>query len=521
MVAPISFDQTNRSQNPRRTSVEAKFQELKNRLLEINDLNSAAALLTWDQTTYMPPGGAPARGRQIATLGKLAHEKFTDPTIGKLLDELTSYEKSLLYDSDEASFLRVTRRDYEKAVKVPAAFIAELFSHAAKTYDIWTKARPANDFTTVRPYLEKTLDLSRKYANFYPGYEHIADPLIDDSDEGMKASTVKKLFAQLREQLVPIVKAITSQPAADDSCLKKNYPEAQQWPFGVEVIKRFGYDFSRGRQDKTHHPYCIKFSLGDVRITTRFKENDLGEGLFSTLHESGHAMYEQGICMDLEGTPLARGTSSGVHESQSRSWENLVGRSRGFWEFFYPKLQQTFPQQLRSVSLDTFYRAINKVERSLIRTDADEVTYNLHVMMRFDFELQMLEGKLAIKDLPEAWRERFKADFGIAPPDDKDGCLQDVHWYGGVIGGVFQGYTLGNILSAQFFETAVKAHPEIKPQIKQGEFATLYRWLKENIYQHGRKYTATELVQKVTGGPMSIEPYIRYLKTKYGELYKL
>ncbi len=501
--------------------METKLRELKDRLIEINDLESAASLLRWDQTTYMPPGGAAARARQLATLGRLAHEKFTDPAIGKLLEELRPYEESLPYDSDEASLIRVTRRDYEKAIKVPPAFMAQLYSHGAASYEVWTKARPANDFTAVRPYLERTLDLSRQLAEFFPGYEHIADPLIDFADEGMKASTVRALFAELREQLVPLVQSITSQPPADDSCLRKHFPEAQQLAFGLEVIRRFGYDFERGRQDKTHHPFMTKFSLGDVRITTRVKENYLGEAMFSTMHEAGHAMYEQGIKKDFEGTPLAGGTSAGVHESQSRLWENIVGRSRGFWKFFYPKLQALFPNQLKSVSLDTFYRAINKVERSLIRTDADEVTYNLHVMLRFDFELQMLEGKLAVRDLPEAWRERFKEDLNIVPPDDRDGVLQDVHWYGGIVGGVFQGYTLGNILSAQFFEAALRAHPTITTEIERGEFGTLHSWLKENIYQHGRKYTAPELVKRVTGGPLSIQPYIRYLRAKYGELYKL
>jgi carboxypeptidase Taq len=282
-----------------------------------------------------------------------------------------------------------------------------------------------------------------------------------------------------------------------------------------------GYDFSRGRIDKTHHPFMTKFSLGDVRITTRVKENDFSDCFFSVVHESGHAMYEQGIRRELEGTPMGGGTSAGVHESQSRTWENLVGRSREFWEHFYPQVQQVFPEQLGNTSLDTFYRAINKVERSLIRTDADEVTYNLHVMLRFEFELQLLEGKLAIRDLPEAWRERFKADIGITPPDDRDGVLQDVHWYGNFIGGVFQGYTLGNIMGAQFFDAAEKAHPEIRGEMRQGKFDTLRNWLTENIYQHGRKYTASELVARVTGGPIRIEPYINYLRTKYGELYQL
>jgi carboxypeptidase Taq len=262
-------------------------------------------------------------------------------------------------------------------------------------------------------------------------------------------------------------------------------------------------------------------SAGDVRITTRVKEDDLGDCLFSILHEAGHAMYEQGVDARYDGTGLGSGTSAGVHESQSRLWENVVGRSRGFWVFFYPKLQEAFPEQFRKVPLETFYRAINKVERSLIRTDADEVTYNLHVMLRFDLELQMLEGRLKVKDLPEAWRARFKADFGIEPPDDRDGCLQDVHWYGGGVGGGFQGYAIGNILSAQFYAAALKAHPEIADEIARGEFATLHAWLKKHLYRHGRKFSPNEIVKRSTGKPMTIAPYIAYLRGKYGELYKL
>jgi carboxypeptidase Taq len=337
----------------------------------------------------------------------------------------------------------------------------------------------------------------------------------------MKAASVRTLFAELREELVPLVEAITSQPPADGSPLHRQFPEAEQLAFGVEVIKQFGYDFQRGRQDKTAHPYCTKFALGDVRITTRVKENDLGEALFSTMHESGHAMYEQGVGQALDGTPLNGGTSAGVHESQSRLWENIVGRSRGFWNHFYPKLQAAFPQQLGSVPLDAFYRAINKVERSLIRTDADEVTYNLHVMMRFDFELEMLEGKLAVRDLPDAWHARFQSDMGITPPDHRDGALQDVHWFAGIVGGSFQGYTLGNILSALFYDSALKAHPEIPAEIEQGKFSTLHNWMRENIYRHGSKFTAPDLIQRATGSGLTIDPYIRYLRTKYGELYQL
>jgi carboxypeptidase Taq len=501
--------------------VESKLQELKTRLLEINDLQAAASVLNWDQTTYMPPGGAPARARQLATLGRLAHEQFIDPAIGRLLDALRPYEESQDQDSDEAALIRVTRLEYERAVKIPASFVAEFASHQAASFDAWGRARPDNDFAAVQPLLEKTLDMSRRLADFFPGYDHVADPLIDFSDYGMRAATVRALFAELRAQLVPIVQAITAKPPADDACLHQHFPEAQQLEVGAAAVVRFGYDFKRGRQDKTLHPYCTRFSIGDVRITTRVDEHDLGNALFSTLHESGHAMYEQGIRAELDGTPLGHGTSSGVHESQSRLWENLVGRSRGFWQFFYPYLQSVFPEQLGAVTLDTFYRAINKVQRSLIRTDADEVTYNLHVITRFDLELELLEGQLAVRDLPEVWRERYRANLGIVSPDDRDGVLQDVHWYAGVIGGAFQGYTLGNIMSAQFFEAAEHALPTIPSEIAQGQFAMLHGWLKEQIYQHGAKFTAAEIVERVTGGPLTIEPYIRHLKTKYGELYKL
>jgi carboxypeptidase Taq len=501
--------------------MEAKLQELKQRLIEVNDLRASAALLYWDQSTYMPPGGAEARGRQLATLSEIAHQKLTDDRVGTLLDELQPYAQSLDYDSDDACLLRVARLDYERAVKIPAAFVAEFSSHTSLSYNAWTKARPENDFASVLPYLEKTLELSRQMADFFPGYAHIADPLIAEADYGMEVASVRELFSSLRQQLVPLVQKITAQQPADDACLLQHYPVDQQLAFGLDVIKRLGYDFERGRQDLTHHPFMTKFSLGDVRITTRFKEDDLREALFSTIHEAGHAMYEQGIRMDFEGTPLARGTTSGVHESQSRLWENLVGRSRGFWQFFYPKLQATFPQQLGAVSLDTFYRAINKVERSLIRTDADEVTYNLHVIMRFDFELDLLEGRLAVRDLPEAWRERSRADIGIAPPDDRDGVLQDMHWYGDAIGGQFQGYTLGNIMSAQLMEAAVKANPAIPREIEAGEFGTLHGWLKDALYQHGRKFSASELMERITGGSLSVEPYLRYLRSKYGELYQL
>jgi len=501
--------------------MESKLQELKNRLIVINDLQSANDLLGWDQLTYMPVGGAEARGRQSATLARLAQEMFTDSAIGKLLDELRPYEENMPYDSDEASLIRVTRREYDRLVKIPSSLVGELYAHTAASYQAWVIARQANDFAAMVPFLEKALEFSHRIAEFFPGYEHIADPLIDFADYGMKASNIRAIFSQLRAQQVPIAQAITSLPPADRSCLHKHYPEAGQLTFANEVVRQIGYDFQRGRVDKTHHPFTTKFSLGDVRITTRVQEDYIGESLFSNIHEAGHAMYEQGIRMAFEGTPLANGTSAGIHESQSRLWENIVGRSREFWQFFYPRLQDVFPMQLKDISLDTFYRAINKVERSLIRTDADEVTYNLHVMIRFDLELSLLEGKLAVRDLAQAWQERYRSDIGIVSPTDSDGVLQDVHWYGGYIGGGFQGYTLGNVMGAQFYECALKAHPEIPGEIEVGKFDTLHGWLIENIYQHGSKFTAAELVERITGGSISIEPYIRYLKNKYGEIYQI
>jgi carboxypeptidase Taq len=501
--------------------VEKKFNDLKNRLKEVDNLNSAAAVLGWDQATYMPPGGAAARGRQLATLASLAQEKFIDPEVGKLLDDLQSYESELDYDSDDASLLRKARREYEKAVKVPADWVARFNVHATESYQAWAVARPENDFKSLQDSLKKTLDMSQEFANFFPGYEHIADPLIDASDGGMKATDIQRVFAALRTELVPLVQAITEQEEVDDSPVKQIFLEDEQLAFGQIVIEDFGYDFERGRQDKTHHPFMTKFSLGDVRITTRVKEDDLSEALFSTFHEAGHGMYEQGINPDLEGTLLADGTSSGVHESQSRTWENIVGRSKGFWEYYYPKLQQAFPEQVNQVKLEDFYRAINKVSRSLIRTDADEVTYNLHVMIRFDLELQMLEGKLKIEDLPEAWHARYQSDLGLHAPSDIDGVLQDVHWYAGTIGGSFQGYTLGNILGSLFYDSALQAKPEIPDEITKGQFTTLHNWLKDNLYKHGAKFTADELIERVTGGPLRIEPYIAYLKGKYGEIYEL
>jgi carboxypeptidase Taq len=341
-------------------------------------------------------------------------------------------------------------------------------------------------------------------------------------DYGMKAADIRRIFAELRQQLVPLIEAIRGQPQVDTACLHGHFPKDSQLKFAEEVIGELGYDFKRGRLDLTHHPFTAPLSVGDVRVTTRVNEDSLTECFFPAVHEAGHAMHLQGYNPAYEASPLGYWTSASIGESQSRTWENLVGRSRAFWNHYYPRLQAYFPDQFQDVSLETFYRAINRVQPSLIRTAADEVTYNLHPMIRFELEVALLEGSLAVKDLPEAWREAYTRDLGVTATDFKDGVMQDVHWYSGAVGGAFQGYTLGNILSAMFYEKALEAHPEIPGEMEHGQFDTLRNWLTENIYWTGAKYTTIELAQRVTGKPeLDVQPLMRYFRTKYGEIYDI
>jgi carboxypeptidase Taq len=502
-------------------NVDADLAELKQRLQAIEDLHGAQSVLTWDESTYIPRGGTEARARQVALLSSLAHEKLADPAVGRLLDSIAPWAEAQGSDSDAAALVRVARRDYERATRVPPQFVQRLAEHTATTYHAWESARPANDFASVRPLLETTVELSRELASYYPGYAHPYDPLIDLAEDGMTVAEVRALFTELRAGLLPLIEAIRVRPALDDRCLTGDFPEPAQQGFGETIVRAFGYDFTRGRQDKTAHPFMIKLGRGDVRITTRYRADSLSDGLFSTLHEAGHAMYEQGIDDAYDGTPLYHGTTAGVHESQSRLWENLVGRSLPFWRHWYPQLEAAFPNALDGANVDTFYRAINKVSPSLIRTDADEVTYNLHVMLRFDLELALLEGTLAVADLPEAWTERIRSDLGVTPANDGEGALQDVHWYGGIVGGAFQSYTLGNVMSAQFFAAARRDLGDLDAQIGAGEFTPLREWLTTHLYRHGRKFTAPELVERATGEPLSIAPYLAYLNSKYGALYGL
>lgn len=501
------------------------LKELKGRLEYVADLQGVAATLAWDQATYMPPGGGENRGRQLAAVSRLAHEAFVDSEVGTLLDRAERQLPSLDPDSDDARLVTVSRHDYERAVRVPAQFLEEFERHSSRGYQLWAKARPDDDFSLIANHLERTLEFSRRYAGFFPGYDHIADALIDESDRGMTVAHLRPLFEALRERLIPLVELATrsqedraSSQAEGADPLRSCFPRAEQIAFGEAVIRDFGFDFGRGRQDLSSHPFATSLGRGDVRITTRIRESDLSEALFSTLHEAGHGMYEQGIAESLHGSPLAAGASSGVHESQSRLWENVVGRSLQFWSHYYPRLQQAFPSQFGAVSLDSFYRAVNRVSRSLIRTDADELTYNLHVLIRFDLECELLEGTLAVADLPEAWRARYRSDLGIECGNDRDGVLQDMHWYNGLIGGAFQGYTIGNILSAQFYASAIAAEPSILEETASGRFDALASWLAANVWRHGRKFGPDELLTKATGSQMTIEPYMEYLNEKYTHL---
>jgi len=497
-----------------------KLSKLKELLGEVSDINRAAAVLGWDQQVNMPPGGSEGRGQQLATLGKIAQEKFTTDEVGKLLDDLKQEFAGADADSDDAAMIRVAARNYDKAKRVPPEFIAEQAIVSTKAFEAWVDARRKSDFSIFLPHLEKNVELVKKYVSFFPPADHPYDTLLDDYEPGMKTAEVKAIFDGLRPKQVKLIKAIAATKQVKDDFLHKKYNEKKLWDFGVDVITQYGYDWSRGRQDKAPHPFETSFNVNDVRITTRFEADNPMATLFSTFHESGHAMYEQGVNPAYERTTLAGGTSLAIHESQSRMWENLVGRSLPFWEHFYPKLKKTFPSQLDGVSLKTFYKAINKVEPSFIRVNADEATYNLHIMLRLELEIGMVEGSIAIKDLPEIWNAKMQEYFGITPSNDAKGVLQDVHWSYGSIG-YFSTYALGNLVSAQLWEKINKDIRNLDDQIRQGNFNELLTWLRAKVHVHGHKYDPQDLVQKVTGSKITPEPYVRYLTTKYSEIYGL
>lgn len=500
--------------------MEDKLNQLKARLVEIQALRGAAALLGWDQQTYMPTGGAEDRGTQLSVLASLAHQKFTSPEVGQLLADLEPYAKTLDPETDDACLIQVAAREYRKNTLIPLEMVAEFSRVTTLAQEAWVQARAANDFAAFQPHLQRVVELRQQYASYFAPYDHVYDPLLDDFEPGMKTADIQAIFNTLRPQQVALIKAISEKPVVDNSFLHGRFSEKRQWDFGVDVITRFGFDWTHGRQDKSVHPFTTGFGIGDVRITTRFDPHYIGSALFGTMHEAGHAMYEQGIGSNLGGMMLATGASMAVHESQSRMWENLVGRSYAFWKFYYPRLQKAFPAQLANVDLDTFYRGVNRVQPSYIRVEADEATYNLHIMLRLELEIALMEGSLAVKDLPEAWNSRMQETLGVTPPNDSKGVLQDVHWSGGMIG-YFPTYALGNLVASQLWEAILRDIPDLEDHIEKGSFAPLLGWLREKIHVHGAKFEPQVLIQRVTGSKIDPAPYMRYLTKKYSAIYGL
>ena len=505
---------------PEKTEYSPKMQQLVELAAELEDLNHIGAVLGWDQQIHMPAGGAKERSLQLSALGRIMHEKFTSDEVGQLIGELAEEVGDLNAETDEARIVKVSKRAYDKQTKVPLPLLMETIQTTTMANETWVKAREQSDFSIFQPHLEKIVDLRQQYADLFKPYDHIYDPLLDDFEPGMKTVEVKEIFDKLRPQQVELIQAIAEKEPPDNSFLKQHYKEEYQEIIGRYVITRFGYDWNRGRLDVAPHPFTTEFGLGDVRITTRYLKDDAGSALFSTMHEAGHAMYGQGVPKKYSRHPLSGAASLAIHESQSRLWENLVGRSKEFWSFFYPSLLMLFPEYLANVSKEDFYRGINRVEPSLIRVEADEATYNMHIMLRLEIEIGLMEDTMHVKDLPEIWNTRMKEYLGITPPDDAQGVLQDIHWSGGMIG-YFPTYALGNLASVQLWDTMLKQHPNVPDEIAQGKFDTILGWMRENVHQYGNKYEPQEIMLKATGSKITPEPYIKYLKTKYGEIYNL
>jgi carboxypeptidase Taq len=492
--------------------VDGRLAELRQRLGEVSDLRSAAAVLDWDQMVMMPAAGGPVRAERLATLERVAHQALTDERVGVLLDELRSLEESLPPESDDASLIRVARRDYEKAVRVPADLAAEMMRTASAGLEAWVGARAAGDFAAFRPWLDRHLELKHRYVDCFEPASEPYDTLLDDFEPETTTAEVRAVFDRLKEALVPLIAEVGSTD--DEPFTHGPFPEDAQRRLSLEVMTAFGFERDSFRLDTAVHPFCSSFATSDIRVTTRFHENDI-ESLFSSMHEIGHGLYERGVSPALERTLLASGCSSGLHESQSRLWENVVGRSLPFWRWFYPRTQAAFPDVLGDVSLERFHRSVNRVRPSFIRVDADEVTYGMHIILRFELEQELLAGTVSTADLPEAWNARFEEYLGLAVPDDRLGVLQDVHWSSGAFG-YFPTYQLGNIMSVQIWEAARDALPGLGEQFEEGDFSELGEWLRENLYSLGRKLTPRETLERVSGGPLDPEPYLRYLQSKYG-----
>jgi len=500
--------------------VQDALNRLNLAITEVVDLQRAAALLEWDEQVYMPPGGAAVHGEMVATIRKTAHQKLTADDVGSLLGALEPALPALPPDSDEHRIISVTARDYRKAVRVPAAFVAEQALAVSAAQHAWIEARSRSEFAHFQPHLEQLIDLKRRYIDFFPRGAHPYDTLLDEFEPGITTADVQAIFAILRPRQVALIRAIADRPQVDDQFLRLPYSDSEMWAFGDEVISAFGFDWTRGRQDKSVHPFATGIGPDDVRITTRAVSGQPLSLFFGTAHETGHALYEQGISSAFRRSLLGDGASLGVHESQSRLWENLVARSQPFWQHFFPRLQQRFPSQLGNVTAEQFYRGINKVHRSLIRVESDEATYNLHIMLRVEMEIAMLSGEVATHDLPDLWNTRMQEYLGLMPDSDAGGILQDIHWSIGAMG-YFATYTLGNLISVQLWNAFGRVQPDRDTRMAQGDFSTLLEWLRTNVHQFGRKYRPQELVERTTGSRIDPEPYLEYLETKYGRIYGL
>ncbi|MBS1706007.1 MAG: carboxypeptidase M32 [Armatimonadetes bacterium] len=494
----------------------SKLAQLKSRMEQLNALHAATAIMDWDQQTYMPKGGASARAQHLGILSQLAHETFTDDSTGELLE---GAKAEIEPGSNDAAIVRNVKRDFDLSRKIPSDLVGEKSRLSSEAHESWVHARATNDFASFAPTLERMFEIARQEAEYLGYTDHIYDALLDMYEEGATAADCTRMFDVLKANTVSLVKDIAENgKPVDDRVLYGDWEVEKQRRFTEKLIREIGFDMDRGRQDTAPHPFCTGWSVGDIRLTTRFKDY-LGSAIFGSLHEAGHGMYEQGSPMEWDRTPLAGGVSLGVHESQSRTWENIVGRSKAFWKRYLPSLRSEF-LALQAYDVDQFYRMINKVEPSLIRVEADEVTYNLHVLVRFEIECDVLTKKLDVRDLPAAWNAKYKEYLGVDVPNDSQGCLQDVHWSMGSIG-YFPTYSMGNLLSYQFWACLRRDLGDTDALIEKGEFAPILGWLRENIYSKGKKYPPKELVMQVTGKPMGAEDYVTALNAKYREIYHL
>ncbi|WP_018525740.1 carboxypeptidase M32 [Alkalispirochaeta alkalica] len=490
------------------------LEELKALDREARLLEHSGAVLSWDQEVYMPPAALDERADQLALLQSLAHQRDRSPRVGELLEQLRAEEAAP--EGLEGIFLREKHRSYQRSCRVPDRLVRDLARTASQGQNAWVAARAENDYERFRPWLERLIGLNRELAE-HLGYRDCPyDALLDQYEPYTSTAEVAGVFRDLREGLVPLVRRIASRPVPDQSFLRKSFPLEGQKQLSREVMVALGYDLDRGRLDSSAHPFTTTLGSRDVRITTRFDERAPESGLFSTIHETGHALYELGVAEELAGTLLAEGTSLGIHESQSRMWENMIGRSRAFWSHWLPRMREIFPDQLEGVSLEHFYRGINRVEPSLIRVEADEVTYSLHVILRFELEQALISGDLPVKDLPDAWNRGMKDLLGVEPRDYSSGVLQDVHWSMGAFG-YFPTYALGNLYAAQFLRALEKDLPDLWEGVARGEYAPILDWLRRAIHRHGKCRSAGELVREITGGPLDSAVFLDYLWKKYDE----